>query len=144
MKFKSRKDIFFQVLLYGTCLLLGYVIFRELVTPQQKTTNYLIVILLSIVIFLILSIMLNTHYILNNTHLRYRSSFLRGNIPLDKITELEVGNTMWVGFKPATARYGIVVKYSRFNSIYISPDSNDAFIKKITELKPDIIITNYK
>ncbi|MEZ7900973.1 MAG: PH domain-containing protein [Flavobacteriales bacterium] len=48
---------------------------------------------------------------------------------------------MWVGFKPATARKGIIVKYGKMDTIYISPDSNEAFVKKIKELNPEIKIT---
>ena len=74
-------------------------------------------------------------------HLKYRAAFLKGSIPIESINELIVGKTMWVGFKPATARKGIIVKYGKMDTIYISPDSNEAFVKKIKELNPEIKIT---
>ena len=48
---------------------------------------------------------------------------------------------MWVGFKPATARKGLIIKYDKFNDLYISPETNDLFINKILELNDQIKIT---
>jgi hypothetical protein len=82
----------------------------------------------------------NTSYQLSEKGLSYRNGPLRGKIDLDRIREIEKGRTLWVGLRPATARKGLIVKYDRFEEIYISPDSNDTFIEKILELKKDIHI----
>jgi len=39
--------------------------------------------------------------------------------------------TMWSGFRPATARKGIIVKYNKYDEIYFSPDSNESFIQAL-------------
>ena len=71
----------------------------------------------------------------------YRSGPFNGKISLERITEIIKGKTLWVGFRPATARKGLIIKYDKFNEIYISPKNNESFIKKILELNKTIKIT---
>ena len=82
-----------------------------------------------------------TRYELTQTHLKYKSGPLRGSIQIDQITEIITNKTLWSGLKPATARKGMIVKYGNYDEIYISPETNDTFVKKILELKADIKIT---
>ena len=49
--------------------------------------------------------------------------------------------TLWVGLKPATARKGLIIKYRKFDEIYISPEINDEFIDHILEINDTIKIT---
>ena len=51
---------------------------------------------------------------------------------------------MWAGYKPATSRNGIIVKYNKYSQIYISPDSNETFVSKLKEFKPDIVVLDKK
>lgn len=51
---------------------------------------------------------------------------------------------MWTGLKPATARNGLIIKYNKFDEIYISPETNDTFVDKILELNGNIVITTHK
>ena len=141
MKFKSRQDVFFQVIFYGACLLVLLTLYQELTINKIDVNSYIATtVLLSVLIF-ILWILHGTNYELTQEHLKYRAAFLKGSIPIESINELIVGKTMWVGFKPATARKGIIVKYGKMDTIYISPESNEAFVKKIKELNPEIKIT---
>ncbi len=71
----------------------------------------------------------------------YRSGPFNGKISLERITEIIKGKTLWVGFRPATARKGLIIKYDKFNEIYISPKNNESFIEKILELNKTIKIT---
>ena len=82
-----------------------------------------------------------TSYELNSEGFIYRSGPLKGKISLDRIKEVVKGQTLWVGYKPATARKGLIVKYDKYNEIYISPKTNDTFVKKLLELKKDVKIT---
>ena len=140
MKFKSRADLLFQVILYGVCVLLLFVFYQEIIINKIDGYSYIAgVVLLSLIGFT-LWILLGTYYILNETHLIYRAAFLRGKIPLGEIQKLTVGKTMWVGYKPATARKGIIVHYNKVKEIYISPDSNESFVKQLKKINPEIKI----
>jgi len=43
---------------------------------------------------------------------------------------------MHVGLKPATATKGLIIKYDKYNDIYISPDSNESFVEAILKINP--------
>ncbi len=73
--------------------------------------------------------------------LLYKSGPFNGKISIDRITEIVKGKTLWVGFRPATSRKGLIVKYDKYNEIYISPKTNESFIEKILELNGKIKIT---
>ena len=117
-----------------------FVVYQELTINKIDGNTYIAVTVSVAVIVFIQWILHGTHYEITNTHFKYRAAFFTGEIPLDNISELIVGKTMWAGFKPATARKGIIIKYGKFNEIYISPDSNESFVKKIKELNPEIKI----
>lgn len=141
MKFKSRSDILFQVILYGVCVLLLFVLYQDLTINKIDGNSYIAGVVLLSLIGLVLWILHGTYYLLNKDELKYRAAILRGNIPLESIDELIVGKSMWAGVKPATARNGIIVIYDKTKRVYISPDSNATFVKKIKELNPEIKIT---
>ncbi|MDR6300282.1 PH domain-containing protein [Mesonia maritima] len=140
MKFKSRKDIAFKILVLIAILFLGSIIifsFQE----DMHNGNIFLNILPLLVIILLLWIYFRTYYIITETKLIYRSGPIFGSILIAEIEEIKVGNTMWAGFKPATARNGLIIKYGKYNEIYISPDTNESFIKEILKRKNSIKIS---
>ncbi|MBQ0768242.1 MAG: PH domain-containing protein [Bizionia sp.] len=145
MKFKSKKDILFKVL---GCLIIGFfigiILFRIV---SDGLENYSLmwtdILMLAVVAFLIW-LGLGTNYELTQTELKYKSGPIRGRIEINKIHEIIKGKTLWSGLKPATARNGLIIKYEKYNEIYISPETNDCFVKKILELNDKIKITTEK
>lgn len=89
---------------------------------------------------LLLWIYFDTGYELTQSELKYKSGPLRGSIEIKKIHEIVKGKTLWAGIKPAMARNGLIIKHGKYDEIYISPDSNDAFINEILKLNKNIII----
>ena len=47
---------------------------------------------------------------------------------------------MHVGFKPALATKGLIIKYNKYDDIYISPNSNDTFIEAVLKINSNIKI----
>jgi hypothetical protein len=80
---------------------------------------------------------------LTKTELKYKSGILRGTIQIKDISEIIKGKTFWSGFKAATARHGVIVKYNQYDEIYISPKTNDTFVAKLLELNTEITITTH-
>ena len=141
MKFKSRKDIAFQILVFGTS---GIFLVSFLFTILSRKTDLTFIwvdILTLLLAGLLLWINFQTEYELSQTELKYRSGPLCGKIELDRIKEIIKGKTMWSGFKPATARHGLIIKYDRYEEIYISPKTNDLFIEEILKLNSRIKIS---
>jgi len=140
MKFKSRKDIFFRIFTLVFCGFFFGIIFVRIFF-EGKYEFMWIDILLLLVGGLLLWLYFGTEYELTQSELKYKSGPLRGKIALEKISEIIKGKTMWSGIKPATAKNGLIIKYGKYNEIYISPNTNDTFVSKILELKNDIKIT---
>ncbi|WP_124980498.1 PH domain-containing protein [Nonlabens xiamenensis] len=142
MKFNSRKDILFSTIIFGMNAFLIGVTILGILYGELGGNNYWILILLLAVIGFLFWIYFGTNYELNkNNGLIYRSGPFHGTISIDRITEIVKGKTLWVGFRPATARKGLIVKYDKFDEIYISPKTNDSFIRKILELNGEIKIS---
>ena len=140
MKFASRKDGLFITVIGVTTLLLILTISETLNGDLDWVNLSLVAFLLIITIFLVW-IFLDTSYVLNENELRYKNGPIKGKIKLGAIKEVIKGKTRWVGlYKPATARKGLIIKYDKYDEIYISPKTNDLFIAKLLELNSEIKI----
>jgi hypothetical protein len=142
MKFKSKKDILFQLLGFSIIVFfIGIILFRVFYDGiENYNFMWTDIFMLTVAGFLIW-LDLGTNYELTQTELKYKSGPIRGKIEIDKIHEIIKGKTLWSGLKPATARNGLIIKYEKYNEIYISPKTNDSFMKKILELNDKIKIT---
>ena len=65
---------------------------------------------------------------------------MNGKIEISRIHEIVVGKTLWAGNRPAMASKGLIIKYDKYEDLYISPDTNEKFITEILKHKPDIKI----
>lgn len=141
MKFKSRKDILISLVTLGiNGFLIGIVAYGILKGDISKN-DYWPLIIVAAVILLLCWIYFGTRYELYKNYFMYHCGPFRGKISINRIKELVVGTTVYVGFKPATATKGILVKYDKYEEIYISPKTNESFVIALKELKSDIIIT---
>jgi hypothetical protein len=142
MKFKSRKDILFQLLGFSIIgFFIGIILFRIFSDGIENYNFMWTDIFMLAVAGCLIWLGLGTNYELTQTELKYKSGPIRGKIEIDKIHEIIKGKTLWSGLKPATARNGLIIKYEKYNEIYISPKTNDSFVKKILELNDKIKIT---
>lgn len=143
MKFESRKDLFFSAVILGLNAFLVGVLSFGLFSGNMDIQDLWTILLILGVVGLLFWLYFGTHYKLSKEDgLLYRSGPFSGKIKIERITEITKGKTLWVGLKPATARKGLIVKYDKYNEIYISPKTNDSFVEKILELKSDIKISD--
>ena len=144
MKFKSRKDFFFLALSFGfTLLVFCAFAYQFYYTQDTRNQNFIVGdVLLILIAGLLLWLNFGTEYELTPTYFKYKSGPLKGEIPLEKITEIVEGKSLWIGLRPATARKGLILKYDIYNELYISPRTNESFINKILELDSQIKVTS--
>lgn len=140
MKFFSRKDLLFTSIITLICLLLVMIMAFILFNSQVGATQLFSLTIISLVVLLILWIFFDTKYELIKNHLKYKSGPIRGEIEIHRIRKIIKGKTLWVGLKPATAKNGLIIKYNKYDEIYISPKTNDVFIAEILELNSEIEI----
>ena len=142
MKFKSRKDILFQIMTFGfSGLFIGISFFRVFLNEKINYEFIWSDIIMLIFIGFLLWLNFGTEYELTTTELKYKSGPISGKIEIERIKEIVKGKSLWSGLKPATARKGLIIKYDKYDEIYISPKTNETFVEKILELNGNIIIT---
>jgi hypothetical protein len=101
------------------------------------------VILLPILppIIMMLWIYWDTWYGLDGERLFYKSAFLKGQIPVEQIREIVVGKTSYVGTKAAMGTQGLIVKFNRFDEVYIAPKDNEELVEDLLLANPAIIVS---
>lgn len=145
MVFKNRIDGFHKCLLLVLLLTIVTVLVLSWVDNEMPLSQKLwLTTLLLFIGGLINWMFRSTTYEITKTDFLYSYGFISGKIPIEKIHQLEVNKTLWVGFnKPATALNGIIVKYNIFDEIYISPEDNEAFVKELLRLNPDLVVNRH-
>jgi hypothetical protein len=84
----------------------------------------------------------HTYYQIKGDKLIYRSGFIRGKIDVKHIKEILPGKTRWIGLKPALSTGGIIIKYNRFDDIYLAPENNEELIADLLKLNKDILVSD--
>jgi hypothetical protein len=127
--YKSEKGSLTLAVYAGVILFLLGII---LVKWESILTRPILIILLLPVAFLAW-IWMDTWYRIEGNDLHYRSGPFRGKIDITSIHEIIRDQTLWVGFKPALGQKGLIIKYKKWDEIYISPAGKDAFLNELLE-----------
>jgi hypothetical protein len=104
------------------------------------TKVYVASAIIGLVIILFLWIWFDTYYVIQGKELLYKSAFIKGSISIDTIYEIERNKTMYAVLKPALAMKGVVVKYNKYDDIYLSPKDADGFVEALKGVNPNIKI----
>lgn len=139
--FKSRKDqLFIWIIIIVVSMMLTLSISDIILSGLNLESFILLSINLAISV-LLFWIFFGTKYEIDKKEIKYFCGPFKGKILISDIKQITKNTTKWLGIKPATARKGLVIKHKKDDEIYISPDSNDAFIKEILKLKANIKIS---
>lgn len=137
--FRSRQDNLMDAMIIGLIVSMIVMMIITLRTEQATFIEFVSIIGLP-TFFMAILLLPRPRYTIDSHFVSYRSGIFRGKIAIDKIHKIEVGKTLWVGFKPAAARKGLIIHYNRYKEIYISPDGNDDFVNELLQYNPDIKI----
>jgi len=135
--YKASRKGFINYLLIGLLIFPVIIFFLD---PDTLLRNPLILLAILSPLFLVSWIYFDTSYKIEHNILIYRSGFLRGKIEIPSIKEIIKGKTMWGGVKPALAKNGLVIKYNRYDEIYIAPQDKENLISHLVAINPEIII----
>ena len=141
MRFSSRRDLMFSIIYWGSILVLVGTSTLGIYNPNLKSIPVWVHILDGTGIIFLLWLFYGTNYELSDGLLKYKSGPFSGSIEINDIKEIVEGKTSWVGNKPATATNGLIIKHGKFkDEIYISPNSNELFVKEIIKINPEVKI----
>ena len=133
--YKANKKGFAKYLLVGSILLPLLIFSLDKSTFIDKP--FILLPLLS-PLALIAWAYFGTVYKIEENNLIYRSAFLRGKIAILDIKEIQKGKTMWSGIKPALARNGLIIKYAKYEEIYLAPENNDEMVADLLKINSEI------
>lgn len=141
MKFESKKDILFKVIVLGLNAILVGIVISIILNGKMELYKYVISILIIGVVAFWLWTFFGTEYELTETEFIFKSGPFIRKMQINRIKEIITERTLWIGNWPATARKGLIIKYDNYNLINISPESDKRFISKVLELNNKIKIT---
>ncbi|MCW2262306.1 MULTISPECIES: PH domain-containing protein [Sphingobacterium] len=137
--FRSRQDPLMDAMIIG--LILSMIVMMIVTLRTEQATFIEFVTIIGLPTLLIATLLLpRPRYTIDTPYFSYRTCIFRGKIAIDKIHKIEIGKTLWVGFKPAAARKGLIIHYNKYEEIYISPDGNDNFVNELLQYNPAIKI----
>lgn len=135
--YKAKKGSLIHIIIL---LLVGLPFFIYLIDSETIETNPIILLPLISPLIFILWFFLGTSYKLESDQLYYKSGFIKGRIPIFEIREIQKDTTLWAGLKPALSSGGIIIKFGKFDEIYIAPENNEELIKDLLKINPLIKI----
>jgi hypothetical protein len=85
---------------------------------------------------------LDTHYMLTDKVLLYKSAFFKGEIPIGEIKEVVKGRTRYFGNMAGMGRKGLIIKYNKYDDLYIIPENNETFVSELLKMNEQIKISS--
>ena len=144
MIFRSRKDLFATLIIFGLNTLLITALVYGFKNEKIAPNEYWLVLPIAVVVALLTWLYFDTSYKVTPENLSYKSGPIKGNINVQSIKEIVPNKMAWTSLKLATATKGLLIKYNKYDDIYISPKSNTSFIKELLKYNSNIKIASIK
>jgi uncharacterized membrane protein len=145
LQYRSSISILNKVILYAIIILLIGVIISS--TKCKDTIAVIISLIINgSCIGLLFWILINTKYTIKNSQINCYSGPFKKTIKIDTIHRIDFhdGIIIPVSLKLALNSEGIIIRYNKFDDIYISPKQNKKFINELIAINPNIQIINQK
>ena len=92
---------------------------------------------------LLLWVWLDTYYTIKDDQLFYKNAFISGSVPIGLIHEIEKHNkgVVMCSAKASLALTGLIIKYNRWDDLFISPENEEQFIADLQKINPEIKVS---
>lgn len=124
-------------------LMVAFLIALPFMTPNDiEGTVFIPIIICAVCAALLIWILVDTNYRLEGSYLKYKSGPIRGKIDIYRIHTIEhqKGWMIQSNLKPGLGSKGLIIKYNKYDDIYISPKKKQAFINALLEINSHIEI----
>lgn len=109
-------------------------------TVINDSTHWVYILPIFAPLAFLIWIWFDTYYKVENGVLKYKSAFIRGSISIAEIKKISTNTTFFVGLKPALSSKGLIIKFKKWDEIYISPENELLFFKELLKVNPSIEI----
>ena len=89
---------------------------------------------------LFLGVFRSTHYTFEPETLLCRSLIFKRRIPYASIRKIEQHTSLYAGLKMSASFRGIIIHYTTYDELFISPEESDRFIALLKERNPGIVV----
>ncbi len=140
MRYESKKDPVYGVI-FIIIILLILISAAPMFWADEEISLIIIIPICTFciaVVSFILWIWFNTYYFISDGLLHYKSGPMKGSISIKSIIKVTQNQTMYAGTKPALARNGLIITYSKWNELYISPLLANELIKELKSINKGI------
>jgi hypothetical protein len=135
MIYNSDRNVFTGLVVWGAIAL---IVFCAATMVSTDINNWWLTIILGLIAGLLLWMWLSTYYNITGTQLYYRSGPVNGVIDIKQIRAIITHKSMYAGLKPALGSKGCIIKYNKFDEIYLSPKEQEKFIAELLKINPAI------
>lgn len=136
-KFQSEKGLVPALVIWGAVALQLIVVIR-LIAKEISITSLILSFFSLVIVSLLLWLWFSTFYEIRGNTLFYRSGPIHGSIEVQRIIAIKKNKTLWSGLKPALSFKGLIIKYNKWDEIYLSPEEKDSFITELVKLNNKI------
>lgn len=138
--FQSSKNYFVLSLLWLIVVFLLVIPFIPKDSSESNKTPIFMIVIFYLIAGMIIWLLVDTNYRINNNKLYYNSGPIRGTIEIENIRKIERWNNWYVTstLKPALGTDGLIIYYNKFDDIYISPKGKEDFIVALRKINPNI------
>ena len=140
--FKTKIDNTFYLMHVG---LLSIMLSATIYTYNSSNDSFGFIVVLGWFILALLfttTSLLFLKIIIKDDDLIVNAGFNIYKIDIKTINTIRLGETMWVGFhKHGTAKKGLVISSKFKNDLYITPENESLFLQKLSEINPNIYLT---
>lgn len=119
MKFQSKKDTFYKLLVLSIALILNAFFVTDFIQSEDFSPWQLLPVL--IINYIIFYTYLKTRYEIKDGNLICMNLYTKVSIPIDRIHSLTFQNKYLFGSHPATTKSGLLISYKTFQNTYITP-----------------------
>jgi|SRR5690625_432257 len=139
--FPSKKSISLGIIIWGSIVLFGliYIFGEEPFGFQTRTYKSIIgLILYLIVVYLFLWLWFRTGYKITAGYIKIKSGPLKYTVKIDDIRKLKLTKSFLAA--PALSMDRIEIHYNKYNTVMVSAENKEDFIKQISTKNPTISI----
>lgn len=138
--FQSSKNYIMISLIWLIIIFLSVVPFLAGDAKAAEKESIFGVVIVYIITGMLIWILLDTNYKINENKLFYTSGPIRGSMKIANIRKVERWNKWYVIslLKPALDKDGLIIYYNKFEDIFISPKNKEDFINALRKINPNI------
>jgi hypothetical protein len=140
--FKSKKlDTTFKAMYIAIFVILIIMPIIVYIAEKEIVPFIILELLFGSILFILFLANYYLRIIINGNYLIIKIIFVLYKADISKITKIRNGETMWSGFhRYGTTTKGLIIYTKYKDDLYITPENEEDFLKKILEINPNIII----